>query len=91
MADQMTVTTELIDDIPVLLAQAVKMDVPKLFDKHFSVHGNWAGTSPGWTVTIWLAHIMSEGDHRLNQIEPWVAQRERTLQMSSGQAVRSLE
>ena len=91
MADQMTVTTELIDDVPVLLAQALKMDVPKLFDKHFCVHGNWAGTSPGWTVTMWLAHILSEGDHRLNQVEPWVAQRERVLQSSSGQAIRSLE
>ena len=91
MADQMTVTTERIDDIPVLLAQAMKMEVPKLIDKHFAMHGNWAGTSPGWTVAVWLAHIMSEGDHRLNQVEPWVAQRERVLQISSGQAMRSLE
>ena len=91
MADQITVTTELTDDIPVLLAQALKMDMPKLIDKHFSVHGNWAGTSPGWTMSVWLAHILSEGDHRLNQVEPWVAQRESVLRISSGQAVRSLE
>ncbi|HCJ34570.1 MAG TPA: transposase, partial [Ktedonobacter sp.] len=49
------------------------------------------GTSLGWTTTIWLAHIVSEGDHRMNQVQPWVANRMQTLHRSSGQAVRDRE
>lgn len=91
MTEELTVTTERVDDIPVLLSQAQKMGVPDLLDRHFRSHGNWEGTSLGWTMTVWLAHILSEGDHRLNQAQDWVAQRLRTLRMSTGQSVRALE
>lgn len=91
MTEKLTITTERVDDIPVLLSQAKKMGVPDLLDRHFRSHGNWEGTSLGWTMTVWLIHILSEGDHRLNQAQDWVAQRLRTLQMSTGQAVRALE
>lgn len=91
MTEKLTITTERVDDIPVLLSQAKKMGVPDLLDRHFRSHGNWEGTSLGWTMTVWLIHILSEGDHRLNQAQDWVAQRLRTLRMSTGQAVRALE
>jgi transposase len=91
MAENLTVKTERVDDIPVLLAQAKRMGLPELVDEHFVPHGNWQGTSVGMTATIWLAHILSEGDHRLNQVESWVAQRLETLSIVAGQPVRSLE
>lgn len=91
MTEKLTVTTERVDDIPVLLSQAKKMGVPDLLDRHFQSHGNWEGTSLGWTMTVWLTHILSEGDHRLNQAQDWVAQRLHALRMSTGQAVRALE
>src|SRR5205807_6332530 len=34
---------------------------------------------------------LSEGDHRMNQVQPWVATRLHTLQKCSGQAVRDQE
>jgi hypothetical protein len=40
---------------------------------------------------VWLAHILSEGDHRLNQVEPWVEKRAHTLEMGTGQNVRASE
>ncbi|MDQ6661706.1 MAG: IS1634 family transposase [Chloroflexota bacterium] len=84
-------TTERVDGIPVLLAQSDKMGVPEVLDTSFQPHGNWEGTSLGWTTTSRLTHILSEGDHRMNQVQPWVANRIQTLPRSSGQAVRDRE
>jgi len=91
MAENLTVKTERVDDIPVLIAQATRMGLPELIDRHFVPHGNWSGTSLGMTTTIWLAHILSEGDHRLNQVEGWVAHRLEMLSIAAGHPVRALE
>jgi len=65
--------TERVDDIPLLLAQMDKMNIAALLDKHFPMHGNWQGLSLGQIVIVWLAYILSEGDHRLNSVQGWVA------------------
>ena len=65
--------TERVDDIPLLLAQMGKMNIATLLDKHFPMHGNWRGLSFGETVVVWLAYILSEGDHRLNSVQGWAA------------------
>ena len=59
------------------------MGIPELLDTHFETHGNWVGTSMGWTTGIWLAHILSRGDHRLSWVEKWVSERVATLESSS--------
>ncbi len=91
MTEKVNITTERVDDIPVLLAQSDKMGIVELLDAYFQPHGNWEGISLGWTTTIWLTHILSEGDHRMNQVQPWAATRLQTLQRCSGQAVRDRE
>lgn len=91
MADQLNVTTEPVDDIPVLLAQGKKIGIPELLDQQFMPHGNWQGTSFGWTSMVWLGHILSEGDHRLNQVEGWVEKRPHTLEISTGETIRATE
>jgi transposase len=91
MAENLTVQTERVDDIPVLMAQATRMGLPELIDRHFVPYGNWSGASLGMTTSIWLAHILSEGDHRLNQVEDWVAQRLEMLSIAAGHPVRALE
>ncbi len=65
------------------------MGLAELLDQHFPTPGNWEGSSLGWTLTVWLTHILSEGDHRLNQVEAWVQKRLHTLHLSTGQPVRS--
>jgi transposase len=90
MTEELTVITERVDDIPVLLAHMIKMGLPNLLDEHFPVHGNWQGLSLGWTSTVWLAHILSEGDHRLNQVQPWAEKRLETLRSCSGQSLDGL-
>src|SRR5262249_15381818 len=50
-------------------------------------HGHWSGLSLGWVSTIWLSSILSQGDHRMVHVEPWVAKRLWTLGTTTGQAV----
>ena len=82
-----TLITERVDAIPLLLEQMQQMGLPTLFDHHFPTHGNWQGLSLGWVSTIWLSALLSRGDHRMVQVEPWVSQRLRTLEATTGQAV----
>ena len=81
------IITERVDDIPLLLEQMHRMGLPTLLDTHFPTHGNWTGRSLGWVSTIWLSSLLSRGDHRMVHVEPWVAQRLRTLGATTGQAV----
>src|SRR6266850_159654 len=87
MSKQITVKHERIDDIPVIIAQLKKMRVDKLIDTHFPTNGNWTGLSLGGVVVVWLTFIISEGDHRLYRVEPWVAEHKRTLRRCVGKKV----
>ncbi len=91
MSDELTITTEQVDDFPVLIAQMERMTVPDLLDRYFPMHGNWQGLSLGWIGTSWLGHIVSVGDHRLNHVQRWVEQNLRTVQGSIQQAVTGLD
>jgi transposase len=91
MSEGLTITTEQVDDFPVLVAQMKHTAIPDLLDRHFPMHGNWQGLSLGWTATGWLGHILSVGDHRLNHVQPWVEQNPLTVQKSIGQPVTGLD
>lgn len=85
------VTNERVDDIPLILSQLKVMNLPDYFDSHYHVHGNWQGLSLGWTATIWLAHILSQSDHRMLYVEDWVASHQHTLKVCTGQEIRPLD
>ena len=88
MTETVTVTTERVDDIPLLLAHSERMGIADLLDSSFKPHGNWEGTSLGWTTVVWLTHLLSQGDHRMNQVQSWVRHREQTLEVCIGQEVQ---
>jgi transposase len=67
------------------------MGIPGLLDAHIGQHGNWQGLSLGWVAAVWLSHILSQADHRMNQVQAWAAQRLVTLRICIGQAVRALD
>ncbi len=90
MAEELTVTTECVDDIPLLITWMERMGVITLTNEHFPAHGNWQGLDLGRVLVGWLAHILSEADHRLNQVEEWAAGRIETLSGCLGVAVRAL-
>lgn len=74
MNTEPTVThIERVDDIPLLLAQLSKMEVASLLDESFPTHGNWQGLSLGEVAVVWLAYILSAGDHRLSAVQGWAA------------------
>ena len=79
-----TITTERVDDIPVLLASIAKVGVAALLDEYFKPHGNWAGLSLGKVGAIWLTYILSEADHRMSHVQDWVEKRQETLRACLG-------
>src|SRR5229473_684923 len=91
MTTSASLTVERIDDLPLLLAQMERMGIRELLDRHLPTHGNWLGLSLGGTATLWLTPLLSEGDHRLNQVEPWALARWATLRRCTGQYVDRLD
>jgi transposase len=83
---------ERVDDIPVLLATLQRLKVAEILDRHFPSGHRWKGELTfGEVGCVWLAFITSQGDHRLNQVEPWVAANLHTLQACLGKTVRPLD
>jgi transposase len=91
MAETLTIRSERVDDIPLLVAQLDRMGLQPLLDEHFPTHGNWVGLSLGWVTVLWLTHILSEADHRLTHVQPWAKQRLQTLCGATGQRVHPLD
>jgi len=87
----MGIRSERVDDLPLLVSQLERMGIARLLDEHFPRHGNWQGLSLGWVATVWLSHILSQADHRLNQVQSWAEQRLVTLRICTGQVVRALD
>jgi transposase len=80
---------ERVDDIPVLIALLLKMRVVELIDRHFPTNGNRTGLSLGQMCVIWLTFILTQADHRLNQVQPWVAEHQTTLSRCLGCEVQA--
>jgi transposase len=77
MSKTITATHEQVDDIPAILTPLKNMRVAALLDKHFPTNGKWQGLRLGGVTVIWLTSILSEGDHRLSQVESWVKTHQR--------------
>ena len=88
---ELTVTTERVDDIPVLTASLERLGFAELVDEHFVPHGNWQGISLGKVMTGWLTHILSGADHRMNRVQDWAAKRLETLTACLGGQVQALD
>src|SRR5947208_7772858 len=66
---------EAVADLPVLWAQLQRLDLPALLERHFPPPVHWKGPlTPGEVLALWLLFLVSQGDHCLNHVEPWVAQ-----------------
>lgn len=84
MNTELTITTERIDDFPLLLAVMQRLGLPEILDRHLKVHGLHEGLSWGWIGVIWLAHILSQGDHRKLPVQTWVRQAQATIVRITG-------
>jgi hypothetical protein len=62
MNETQSIITERLGNIPLLLGQMQRTELPVLLDAHFPAHGDWQGLSLGWVTTIWFSAILSRGD-----------------------------
>jgi transposase len=67
------------------------MGLPEILDPHLPRHWKQEGLSWGWTAVIWLAYILSEGDHRKVAMEPYVRGMKQTLGRLTAQPIRVLD
>jgi transposase len=79
MKEALSIETERMDDIPLLLTHMQRMHLAELMDKHFPTHGLRKGLSVGNVTTVWLTHLLSQADHRMNRVQEWGSRRLSTL------------
>ena len=63
------IITERVDDVALLIGQMITMGLPAVLDRHIPRHWKQRGLRWGWTAGIWLAPILTEGDHRKVAVE----------------------
>jgi transposase len=79
---------EAVADLPVLWATFQRLDLPATLDRHFPAPLHWKGPlTPGEVLAVWLLFLVSQGDHCLNHVQPWVAQHQATLSALLGKPV----
>jgi transposase len=83
--------TERVDDVALLIGQMVKMGLPEVLDRHIPRHWTQRGLSWGWTAVIWLAYIVTEGDHRKVSVEAYLKGMHHTLSRLTAQVIEPLD
>jgi transposase len=91
MAEQLTLTHERVDDLPLLLGLMQRLGLPELLDRHLGNHGHHEGFSNGWLATIWLTYILAQGDHRKSVVQEWAERHRMTLERFVGLPLRPVE
>ncbi len=87
-AEPRLLRVEAVADLPVLWAAFQRLDLPATFDRHFPAPLHWKGPlTPGDVLALWLLFLVSQGDHCLNHVQPWVAQHQGTLSALLGKPV----
>ncbi len=84
-------THERVDDVPLLLGFLIKLRIPEIVDRQFPPHPLHQGLSNGWLITVWLAYILSQADHRKSPVQQWVESLKHTLETLIGQPIRPVD
>ena len=90
-SDELTVQTERVDDVALLIGVMQQIGLHQIIDNHIPKHGNQRELSWGWTTVIWLAYIVSEGDHRKVSVEEYIKGTKDTLSELTGQKIEELD
>jgi transposase len=87
----LVIITERVDDVALLIGQMVTMGLPEVLDRHIPRHWTQRGLSWGWTAVIWLAYIVTEGDHRKVSMETYLKGMHHTLSHLTAQVIEPLD
>src|SRR6266704_4105344 len=87
----LVIITERVDDVALLIGQMVKMGFVEVLNRHIPRHHQQRGRSWGWTAVIWLAYILTEGDHRKVSVEAYIKGMHHTLSHLSGHVIEALD
>jgi transposase len=79
MKEALSIETERMDDLPLLLTHLQRMRLAEWLDKHIPTHRHRKGLSIGQLSVVWLAHILSQADHRMNRVQEWATRLLETL------------
>ena len=84
-------THERVDDVPLLMGFLIKLRFPEILDRHLPPHPLHQGLSNGWLITVWIAYILSQADHRKSHVQEWVESLQVSLETLIGQPIRPVE
>ena len=87
----LVIITERVDDVALLIGQMVKMGFVEVLDRHIPRHWPQRELSWGWTAVIWLAYILTEGNHRQVSREAYGKGMHHTRSHLSGQVIEPLD
>jgi transposase len=91
MQEQMEMDAECMSDVVLLLGQMKQMSLPDLLDHRISKYQREQRVSLGWVICIWLAYIMSKGDHRKVSVQDWVRGMRETLKQATGLEIQEAD
>ena len=77
--------SERADDLPLIIHWLKQMEIASIIDQELPPpHGNRKGLSYGQLSVLFLSYVVSQSDHRLCAVEPWVENHRKTLEMATG-------
>ncbi len=85
------ITTERADDVPLLLGIMRRMGLHRVLDSHIPAHWKQRDLSWGRTCIIWLAYILSEGDHCKVSVRDYIKDMRIILSNIMGQEIEELD
>jgi transposase len=88
---ELVIITERVDDVALLIGQMVTMGLPEVLDRPIPRHWTQRGLSWGWTAVMWLASILTEGDHRNVSVATSLKGMHHTLSHLTAQVIEPLD
>lgn len=87
-SERVEISSERVDDIPVIVEWLKQMEIAKWIDQKLSQpHGNHQGMSYGQLSVLLLTYIITQSEHRLCAVEDWVKAHRQTLEWSTGWSI----
>ncbi len=89
---RLTITSERIDDVPLLVYWLLQMHIDRIIDAVLGPpHGNRQGLSYGQLAVVFIAYILTKCNHFLSPVRGWVLAHRACLEQALGQTIRDTD